>query len=68
MSTIGNARQAASYRGYDLIVPGWSNPWADVNLQGGVFDNALLAASYMSHAAIVRLLLENGARHTFYIC
>jgi ankyrin repeat protein len=34
---------------------------ADVNAQGGGYGNALQAASYMGHEAIVGLLLENGA-------
>jgi ankyrin repeat protein len=44
---------------------------AEVNLQGGFFQNALQAASDGGHKAIVQMLLENGAemdlqgRHAF---
>ena len=55
MSTIGNVRQAALFGGRDSVVRGWSSPWADINVQGGVFYNALQAASYMSRAAILKL-------------
>ena len=34
---------------------------ADVNTQGGVYGNALQAASSYGHEAIVRVLIENGA-------
>ncbi len=34
---------------------------ADVNAQGGVYGNALQAASHGGHGEIVRQLLERGA-------
>ncbi|KIJ94775.1 hypothetical protein K443DRAFT_640771, partial [Laccaria amethystina LaAM-08-1] len=34
---------------------------ADVNAQGGVYGNALQAASYNGHEAIAKLLIEKGA-------
>ena len=34
---------------------------ANVNAEGGYYGNALQAASYGGHEAVVRLLLENGA-------
>src|SRR5258708_8974184 len=34
---------------------------ADVNAQGGNYDNALYAASSGGHEQIVRLLVDNGA-------
>ena len=34
---------------------------ADVNAQGGHFDNALHVASYNGHEPVVRLLLDKGA-------
>lgn len=34
---------------------------ADVNAQGGVYGNAMQAASSRGHEAIIALLLENGA-------
>lgn len=34
---------------------------ADVNVQGGVYGNALQAASYCGDETTVRLLLEHGA-------
>ncbi|KDR83296.1 hypothetical protein GALMADRAFT_58158, partial [Galerina marginata CBS 339.88] len=34
---------------------------ADVDAQGGIYGNALQAASSGGHETIVRLLLENGA-------
>jgi ankyrin repeat protein len=34
---------------------------ADVNVQGGYYGNALQAALFKGHEAVVRLLIENGA-------
>ncbi|KAK8124989.1 ankyrin repeat-containing domain protein [Apiospora kogelbergensis] len=37
---------------------------AEINAQGGHYGNALQAASFQGHEAIVRLMLENGADWT----
>ena len=34
---------------------------ADINIQGGYYDNALSAASVGGHEKIVQILLERGA-------
>jgi ankyrin repeat protein len=58
----GNALQAASYRGYEVIVKLLLDKGADVNAQGGCFDNALHAASWMGREAVVKMLRERGAK------
>ncbi|KAF2647015.1 hypothetical protein K491DRAFT_615416, partial [Lophiostoma macrostomum CBS 122681] len=35
---------------------------ADVNAQGGLYGNALQAASIKGHEQVVKLLLDKGAR------
>jgi ankyrin repeat protein len=37
---------------------------ADVNAQGGIYGNALQAASARCHKQVVKLLLDNGADDT----
>ena len=57
----GNALQAASLRGDEVIVELLLENGAKVNAEGGRFGNALQAASFGGTDAIVKLLLENGA-------
>ena len=59
--TCGNALQAASRAGHQLIVELLLGKGADVNAQGGKYGNALQAASGAGHQPIVELLLEKGA-------
>jgi ankyrin repeat protein len=57
----GNALQAASSGGHEVIVKLLLEKGADVNAQGGEYGNALQAASSGGHEVIVKLLLEKGA-------
>ncbi|KAJ5970692.1 uncharacterized protein N7479_000610 [Penicillium vulpinum] len=57
----GNALQAASSGGHEMIVQILLSRGADVNAQGGYFGNALEAASYGGHEKIVQTLLDHGA-------
>jgi ankyrin repeat protein len=60
--TFGNALQAASTMGKEVVVRLLLEKGADVNAVGGIFGNALQTASKYGHKAVVRLLLENGAK------
>jgi ankyrin repeat protein len=51
----------AAENGHYLTAELLINMGAEVNAQGGVYGNALQAASYRGHEAIVKLLLEKGA-------
>ena len=44
-----------------MVVATLLNSGAEVNAQGGHYGNALQAASYDGHEAVVKLLLEKGA-------
>ncbi|KAI9687702.1 MAG: hypothetical protein M1822_001781 [Bathelium mastoideum] len=57
----GNALQAASIRGLEVVVRLLLDRGADVNAQGGYYSNALQAASDRGHEAVVKLLLDRGA-------
>ena len=57
----GNALQAASSGGHEVIVKLLLEEGADVNAQGGHYGNALQAASSGGHEVIVKLLLEKSA-------
>ena len=50
-----------SYLGVTGVVQALLNDEADVNAQGGLYGNALSAASYNGHEEVVQLLLEKGA-------
>ena len=56
----GNALQAASLSGNEVIVSLLLEKGVDVNTQGGYYGNALQAASFMGHKAIVGLLVRKG--------
>ena len=58
---LGNALQAASYRGHINVVKLLLEHNADVNARGGAFGNALQAASSTGNVELVNLLLENRA-------
>ena len=58
----GNALQAASQGGHEMVVRLLLDKGVDVNAQGGYYGNALQAASAGGHEVIVRLLLEKGAK------
>jgi ankyrin repeat protein len=60
-STLSIITLAASNDGHEAVVRLLFEKWADVNAQGGYYDNALYAASNEGHEAVVRLLLEKGA-------
>jgi ankyrin repeat protein len=47
--------------GHEAVVRLLLDKGADVNAQGGVYHNALQAASERGHEAVVRLLLNKGA-------
>jgi ankyrin repeat protein len=57
----GNALQAASYKGHELVVKLLLDKGADINAQGGDYGNALKAAAAEGHEPVVKLLLEKGA-------
>ena len=57
----GNALQATSFGGHDVIVRLLLEHGADMDAKGGEYGNALYAASSRSHYVIVQLLLERGA-------
>ena len=57
---LGNALQAASSAGHQVIVKLLIEKGADVNAQGGFYGNALQAASVKGHEVIVKLLKEKG--------
>ncbi|GFF23322.1 NACHT nucleoside triphosphatase [Aspergillus udagawae] len=58
---LGNALQAASFRGHEKVVQMLLDRGADVNAQGGRFGNALQAASFRGHEKVVQMLLDQGA-------
>src|ERR1700722_16401845 len=58
---FGNALQAASYGGHEMVVQLLLDNGAEVNAQGGYYGNALQAASIRGHEKVVQLLLDNGA-------
>jgi ankyrin repeat protein len=58
---FGNALQAASARGHDVVVQMLLDKGADPNAQGGRFGNALQAASARGHDVVVQMLLNKGA-------
>jgi len=59
---FGNALQAVSFKGHEVIMKLLLENGAEVNAQGGEYNwNALQAASHQGHEAIVKVLLENGA-------
>src|ERR1700728_1067158 len=60
-SDIPSTIYYASSAGLLLAVKALVMNGVDVNAQGGFYGNALQAASYKGHEAIVGLLLENGA-------
>src|ERR1700728_5072972 len=51
----------ASSAGLLLVIQALVKNGVDLNVRGGEYGNALQAASFESHEAIVDLLLENGA-------
>ena len=57
----GNALQAASFSGHDIVVQMLLDRGADLNLQGGQYDYALQAALFKGHDKVVQLLLNRGA-------
>ena len=57
----GNALQAASFRGNEVIVRLLLENGAEVDAMGGEYGYALQAASLHGNEVIVRLLLKNGA-------
>ena len=57
----GNALQAASYGGHEVIAKHLIQKGADVHAQGGRYGNALQAASYGGHEGMTKLLIEKGA-------
>ncbi|KAJ5772187.1 hypothetical protein N7520_002716 [Penicillium odoratum] len=60
---LGNALQAASFRGNITIVQLLLDAGADVNAQGGKYGSALQSASSGGHMDIVQLLLDAGAEY-----
>ena len=52
----GNALQAASEGGHDLMVQMLIDKGADVSAQGGYYGNALQAASYGGHDQMLKSL------------
>ncbi|KAJ6461205.1 hypothetical protein DFH09DRAFT_1495465, partial [Mycena vulgaris] len=57
---FGNALQAASLNGHELLVQLLINKDANVNAQGGDYGNALQAASLNGHELVVQLLIDKG--------
>jgi Ankyrin repeats (3 copies) len=57
----GNALQAASTKGHEVVVRLLLDKGADVNAQGGLYSNALQAAWAQGHEVVVQLLLDEGA-------
>ena len=51
----------AAEEGKDQVVRMLLDKGADVNAQGGLYSNALQAASYRGHDRIVQILLDKGA-------
>ncbi|KAL2819101.1 purine and uridine phosphorylase [Aspergillus granulosus] len=59
---LHNALQAASRKGYKEIVWILLDHGADVNAQGGYYNDSLQAASYGGHKEIMQTLLDHGAK------
>ena len=54
-------KQHHIHKGYDEIARLLIENGGDINAQGGLYENALLATSYEGHEAIAKFLIENGA-------
>ncbi|PIA90941.1 Serine/threonine-protein phosphatase 6 regulatory ankyrin repeat subunit A [Cercospora beticola] len=61
LESIGSGLYYASFLGLGAVVKDLLTDGADVNAQGGQYDNALQAASVNGHVHIVRMLLDAGA-------
>jgi hypothetical protein len=57
----GSATYYASLLGLPVVIGSLLEHGADVNAQGGYYNNALQAASHRGHREIVLLLLDKGA-------
>jgi ankyrin repeat protein len=59
--TYGNALQAASVNGNEVVVQLLLDHRANVNAAGGIYGNTLQAASRNGNEVVVQLLLDHGA-------
>ncbi|KAJ5140290.1 NACHT nucleoside triphosphatase [Penicillium atrosanguineum] len=58
---LGNALQATSYGGHEMVAQQLLDRGANVNAQCGKYGNALQAASEGGHEKVVQVLLDRGA-------
>jgi ankyrin repeat protein len=61
-NSISSSIYYAALRGlFDILEQLLREKGADVNVPGGEYGNALQAASFQGHEAVVRMLVDNGA-------